>query len=119
MSKSDGRDRSGGGVTGDGNRPTIAASGTSVGDAALAEPANFRMVVVSFLAAAIGLIAGCIAFLLYRLIGLLTNIFFYGHFAADFASARHQHLGPWVIPIPVIGGVIVGIMAKYGSSRSE
>ena len=117
LSKSDARERSAGGVSGDGNRPTIAASGTSVGDAALAEPANFRMVVVSFLAAAIGLIAGCIAFLLYRLIGLLTNIFFYGHFAADFASARHQHLGPWVIPIPVIGGVIVGIMAKYGSSK--
>src|SRR5205085_6246301 len=117
MSKSDGRDRSGGGVTGDGNAPTIAASGTSVGDASLAQPANFRMVVVSFLAAATGLLAGGIAFLLYRLIGLLTNIFFYGRFVADFASARHHHLGLWVIPVPVIGGLIVGIMAKYGSSK--
>src|SRR5207253_4598693 len=105
-------------AAGDGDHPpTLAATGAPVGDARLAEPAQFRMVLVSFLAAAIGLIAGCIAFLLYRLIGLLTNIFFYGHFAADFASARHQHLGPWVIPIPVIGGVIVGIMAKYGSSK--
>jgi CIC family chloride channel protein len=97
--------------------PTVSATGSPVGDATLAEPANFRMVLVSFLAGAIGSIAGCIAFLLYRLIGLLTNIFFYGHFVADFASARRNHLGAWVIVIPVIGGIIVGIMAKYGSSK--
>ena len=75
------------------------------------------MVLVSFLAGGIGLIAGGIAFLLYKLIGLLTNISFYGRFAADFTSARHNHLGLWVIPIPVIGGIIVGVMAKYGSSK--
>jgi chloride channel protein, CIC family len=97
--------------------PAVSATGAPVGDTTLAEPANFRMVLVSFLAGAIGLIAGCIAFLLYRLIGLLTNIFFYGHFVADFASARRNHLGAWVIVIPVIGGIIVGIMAKYGSSK--
>ena len=108
-------------ISGDGAgreaRPTIAATGAQVGDTTLAEPAQFRMVLVSFLAAAIGLIAGGIAFLLYRLIGLLTNISFYGRFVADFTSARHNHLGLWVIPIPVIGGLIVGVMAKYGSSK--
>ena len=108
-------------ISGDGagreSRPTIAATGAQVGDTTLAEPAQFRMVLVSFLAAAIGLVAGGIAFLLYRLIGLLTNISFYGRFVADFTSARHNHLGLWVIPIPVIGGLIVGVMAKYGSSK--
>ncbi len=108
-------------ISGDGagreSRPTITATGAQVGDTTLAEPAQFRMVLVSFLAAAIGLVAGGIAFLLYRLIGLLTNISFYGRFVADFTSARHNHLGLWVIPIPVIGGLIVGVMAKYGSSK--
>jgi len=98
-------------------RPAITATGVRVGDTTLAEPAQFRMVLVSFLAAGIGLIAGGIAFLLYRLIGLLTNISFYGRIMADFTSARHNHLGLWVIPIPVIGGLIVGLMAKYGSSK--
>jgi CIC family chloride channel protein len=84
----------------------LAATGAQVGDTTLAEPAQFRMVLVSLLAAAIGLVAGGIAFLLYKLIGLLTNLFFYGHFASDFTSARHNHLGLWVIPIPVIGGLI-------------
>ena len=83
----------------------------------LAEPAHFRMVLVSFLAAGIGLLAGLIAFFLYKLIGLFTNIFFYHRFAAEFLSPRHNQLGLWVIPIPVIGGIIVGFMAKYGTSK--
>jgi H+/Cl- antiporter ClcA len=81
------------------------------------EPAGFRIVMVSFLAVAVGLIAGCIAFLLYRLIGFFTNLAFYGHLSASFVSARHNHLGLWVIPIPVMGGLIVGVMAKYGSPK--
>jgi len=96
---------------------TIAATGGQVGDIRLAEPAQFRMVLMSFLAAGVGLLAGLIAFVLYKLIGLFTNLFFYHRFAADFISARHNQLGLWVIPIPVIGGIIVGFMAKYGTSK--
>jgi CIC family chloride channel protein len=96
---------------------TIAATGGQVGDIRIAEPAQFRMVLMSFLAGGIGLLAGLIAFVLYKLIGLFTNIFFYHRFAAEFLSARHNQLGLWVIPIPVIGGIIVGFMAKYGSSK--
>jgi H+/Cl- antiporter ClcA len=81
------------------------------------EPAGFRIALISFLAGTIGLLAGGVAFLLYRLIGLLTNLAFYGHFRAGFVSARHNHLGLWVIPLPVMGGLIVGIMAKYGSPK--
>src|SRR3954451_690835 len=69
--------------------------------------AQFRLVTISFLAGGIGLLAGGIAFLLYKLIGLFTNIAFYGHFSAVFLSPRNNHLGLWVIPIPVIGGLIV------------
>jgi len=83
----------------------------------LAHPAQFRMVLVSFLAGGIGLAAGAVAFLLYRLIGFFTNLFFYHRLSADFTSARLNHLGSWVIVIPVIGGIIVGFMAKYGTSK--
>jgi H+/Cl- antiporter ClcA len=72
---------------------------------------------MSFLAAGIGLLAGLIAFVLYKLIGLFTNIFFYHRFVSEFMSARHNQLGLWVILIPVIGGIIVGFMAKYGTSK--
>ena len=86
-------------------------------EGAVAPPAQFRMVLVSCLAAGIGLVAGFIAYLLYRLIGFLTNVFFFHRLSADFASARLNHLGPWVIAIPVIGGLIVGVMAKYGTPK--
>src|ERR1700751_1743534 len=81
------------------------------------EPAQFRIVLVSFLAAGFGLVAGAVAFLLYRLIGLFTNLFFFHRWDATFVSARLNHLGPWVIITPVIGGIVVGIMAKYGTPK--
>lgn len=97
--------------------PRIVVTDPKVGDTRIAEPAQFRMVLMSFLAAGIGLFAGLIAFVLYKLIGLFTNIFFYHRFAVDFISARHNQLGLWVILIPVIGGIIVGFMAKYGTPK--
>src|SRR5579859_5383022 len=106
-----------GGSNGRSRPATMGATGAQVGDVRLAEPAQFRMVLVSFLAAGIGLLAGLIAFALYDLIGLFTNIVFYHRFVVDFTSARHNQLGLWVIPIPVIGGIIVGLMAKYGTPK--
>jgi len=105
------------GVSSDSHRPTIAVTGVQVENAALAEPAQFRMVLISFLAGGIGLLVGVVAYLLYNLIGLFTNIIFYHRFVFAFNSARNNHLGAWVIIMPVIGGVIVGFMAKYGSSK--
>src|SRR5579864_5963342 len=95
----------------------LSVTGVNIASPAPLEPAGFRIVLVSFLAGAIGLIAGCIAFLLYKLIRLFTNVAFYGHFSTAFVSPRLNHLGWWVIPIPVVGGLIVGIMAKYGSPK--
>ena len=93
------------------------ANGTPIQEAPIGEPAQFRMVLVSFLSAGIGLAAGLIAYALYKLIGLFTNLIFYHRWSAEFVSARAHTLGPWVIVVPVIGGLIVGIMAKYGSSK--
>jgi H+/Cl- antiporter ClcA/CBS domain-containing protein len=80
-------------------------------------PAPFRMLLVSVLAAGIGLVAGVVAFALYKLIGLFTNLFFYHRWSTDFTSAQHNHLGWMVIITPVIGGLIVGVMAKHGTSK--
>lgn len=90
--------------------------GAAIHDGAT-RPVQFRMVLVSFLAGGIGLVAGLIAFALYKLIGLFTNLFFFHRFSTDFTSARGNTLGLWVVVIPVIGGVIIGFMAKYGSPK--
>lgn len=81
------------------------------------EEVRFRTGTISLLAAVIGILAGIIAFLLYKLIGLFTNIAFYHRLSFSFASARNNHLGLLVIVTPVIGGIIVGIMARYGSAK--
>jgi len=81
------------------------------------QPAQFRIVLVSFLAAGIGLVAGVVAYALYKLIGLFTNLFFFHRWSTTFRSVGSHHLGAWVILVPVIGGLIVGVMAKYGSSK--
>src|SRR5579863_5893762 len=81
------------------------------------QPAQFRMVLVSFLAAAIGLVAGLVAFGLYKLIGLFTNLFFFHRWSTTFQSVGGHHLGAWVILVPVIGGLIVGVMARYGTEK--
>jgi CIC family chloride channel protein len=56
-----------------------------------------------------------IARLLVMLINLVTNISFFGKFDLSFHSPAGNQLGLWVIIIPIIGGVIVGFMALYGS----
>jgi chloride channel protein, CIC family len=94
------------------------ASGTNGMRSGVGEPrAQFRLLLVSCLAGGIGLVAGAIAFVLYNLIGLFTNLFFYHRWDTTFRSARLNHLGLWVIVTPVIGGLIVGVMAKYGSAK--
>jgi chloride channel protein, CIC family len=97
------------------NAPKMAVSPT--GESTVVPPAQFRMVTVSLLAAVVGVLAGLVAFLLYKLIGLFTNLVFYHRWSAEFLSARHNHLGPWVILMPVIGGLIIGLMAKYGTDK--
>src|SRR6202521_6444238 len=79
--------------------------------------AGFRLGFISLLAAVVGMIAGVVAFLLYNLIGLFTNLAFYHVWSFHFRSPAENQLGAWVIVIPVVGGIIVGLMAKHGSPR--
>src|SRR5579863_3218645 len=61
----------------------------------------------------IGFIAGLVAQGLLELIYLFTNIFFYGKWSFAITYPVHHHLGAWVILIPPIGGLLVGIMVHF------
>jgi chloride channel protein, CIC family len=74
-----------------------------------------RVVQITLIALLIGLAAGLIAQGLVRLIGFITNLSFYGRLSSDFVSPAGNHLGVFVIIVPVMGGIIVGLMARYGS----
>ena len=76
-----------------------------------------RVLPISVLAIGIGAISAFVALALLRLIGLFTNLFFYGRWDTAFVSPANNHLGLAVIVVPVVGGLIVGLMARYGSER--
>jgi CIC family chloride channel protein len=87
----------------------------SVGAPHRSTAVNQRTLFVSAVAVAIGLGAGLIAEFLFRLIGFITNLSFYGRFETSFVSPAGNHLGLLVILIPPAGGALVGLMARYGS----
>jgi H+/Cl- antiporter ClcA/CBS domain-containing protein len=74
-----------------------------------------RVLGISGLAIGLGLVAAVIARLLTSLIGLITNLAFHGRWSTTFASPAGNHLGWLVVGVPVVGGLIVGVMARYGS----
>jgi H+/Cl- antiporter ClcA/CBS domain-containing protein len=69
------------------------------------------------MAVAIGAVGACVAWLLLRLIGLFTNLFYYQRLSTVFASPTGNHLGVYAIAVPVIGSLIIGLMARYGSEQ--
>ncbi|MDQ2971658.1 MAG: hypothetical protein ABIY40_07100 [Rhodanobacteraceae bacterium] len=71
-----------------------------------------RVLGVTALAIVIAIGAALIAQLLTALIGFVTNISFYGRGSAAFVSPAGNRLGAWVIVVPAIGGLIVGVMAR-------
>ena len=74
-----------------------------------------RVLYLCWLSVLIALVMGFVSKGLVMLIGFFTNFFFYGTFSVGFSSPANNHLGAWVILIPVLGGIIVGLMARYGS----
>ena len=74
------------------------------------EPQIVKACAYAFL---VGSIAGMVAQGLLELIYLFTNIFFYGKLSFAIADPVHHHLGAWVILIPPVGGLLVGIMVHF------
>ncbi len=76
-----------------------------------------RMILLSLLATVIGIVAGFIAYALLALIGLISNLVFFQRIATDIPDLQAHNLGVLVIIIPAVGGLIIGLMAKYGTSK--
>jgi H+/Cl- antiporter ClcA/CBS domain-containing protein len=76
-----------------------------------------RVVFISGLAVTIGLVSAFIAQALLKLIGLFTNLFFFQRWSTAMVSPADSHLGFAVIIVPVVGALIIGLMARYGSER--
>ncbi len=74
-----------------------------------------RVVFLCGLGILLGVGASAAAEILLRLIGLITNLCFYGTLSTEFTSPAGHHLGLFVLVIPIVGAIVVGFMARYGS----
>lgn len=78
---------------------------------------DLRVLRLSLMAIVIGVMSALVAWVLVGLIGLFTNLAFFGRVSFSFISPAQNHLGWMVILIPAIGGLIIGFMAKFGSDK--
>src|SRR5207302_781768 len=79
--------------------------------------ATLRLVPISLIAVAIAILSAFVALALLRLIGLFTNLFFFQRWDVALVSPAGHHLGLLEVFVPVVGGLIVGVLARYGSER--
>lgn len=76
-----------------------------------------RVIFLSGLALVIGSASAFVAYALLWLIAVITNLAFFGRLSASSVIPAQSHLGAWIILIPPIGGLIIGVMARYGSEK--
>src|ERR1051325_126557 len=79
--------------------------------------ANARLLLLSLVAIPIGIISAYVAVALLALISFFTNVFFFHRFSFAAASPAMHTLGPWVVLAPIVGGLIIGVMARYWPQR--
>jgi chloride channel protein, CIC family len=76
-----------------------------------------RVWLLSAVSIVIGVCATGLAFLLLRCIALSTNLFYYHRFSFANVRPAGSPLGYWMVVVPVLGGLIVGVMARFGSDK--
>ncbi len=76
-----------------------------------------RILLLSLMALVIGSLSAVVAALLVKLIALATNLAFFQRISAADASPAGHLLGAWVILVPMAGGLLIGLMARFGSEK--
>ncbi len=76
-----------------------------------------RVLTLLPIALAIGVLATGIALALLDMIGLFTNLFYFQRVGVSLVAPGTERLGAWTILVPVVGGLIVGLMARFGSEQ--
>src|ERR1700678_4169596 len=76
-----------------------------------------RVWLLSAVSVGIGVCATALAVLLLRCMALSTNFFYYHRFSIAPVSPAGSPLGYWMVMVPVLGGLLVGLMARFGSDK--
>lgn len=76
-----------------------------------------RVLVLLAMSLVIGSASTVTAWFLIQLIALVTNLSWFGRFDVTPTSLAHAARTPWMVLVPVVGGLIIGAMARYGSEK--
>src|SRR5204863_5791299 len=79
--------------------------------------ADRRVLTLTGMAAMIGVISAFVALALLQLIGFFSHLFYYHALDSRLVSPADNRLGVWALLVPIVGGLIIGLMARYGSER--
>ncbi|HEX2609443.1 MAG TPA: chloride channel protein, partial [Gemmatimonadales bacterium] len=79
--------------------------------------ADKRLLLLTPMAALIGIVGALVAYALVWLIGGITNLVYYQRLSAHLISPADNRLGVIAVLIPIIGGLLIGLMARYGSEK--
>ncbi|HET8933123.1 MAG TPA: chloride channel protein [Polyangiales bacterium] len=100
------------------SRPKPTGTSTNTLDTELGDfTTTTRVVPIALLAMLIGVLSALLAVALLSLINLFTQLFFFQRWSFQPASPADNQLGLWQVVVPVIGALIIGVMARYGSER--
>jgi H+/Cl- antiporter ClcA/CBS domain-containing protein len=76
------------------------------------------MLLITALAVPIGAVAACVSWALLNLIGLITNAVFYQRVSTHLVAPGAGHHNAWLVLLaPAAGGLVIGLMARYGSEK--
>ena len=93
-------------------KPTYTQTGTGE-----QELADFTGRARSALAICIGIFGAFVALGLLKLIGLFTNLFYFQRWSTQLISTADNHLGWIAVLVPVLGALVIGVTARFGSER--
>src|SRR5512142_2735049 len=79
--------------------------------------ADARLLFVTALALVVGCMGAFVAYALVWLIGAITNLVYYHRFSSSLVSPAANVLGAWGVLVPVVGGLVVGLTARFGSEK--
>ena len=79
--------------------------------------ATRRMIPIAALAIALGALGTGLASCLLRLIALFTNVFYFHRLSFEAASPARHELGAAAVVVPVVGALLIGLLARFGSEK--
>jgi len=74
-----------------------------------------RLLMMSLLGILVGLTGGLVAEFLLRAIAYINNLVFFGVVSGNYLTPNSSHIHGWVVLVPAVGGLAVGLLIHYCS----